>query len=226
MTPTTAHSFIQEDLAARLIHCLRQTQVVLFPEMSLARMRTPQQATNMHTPPRPLREHRTHFRTRTVETLVSITLPVREVHTITGRERQQHLQEATEIGRPVDQHLDMVSLRPRRTVAPPTIDPRGRVSALMRRQEPLIKRHEPTCTRFLGCRNHTSRPATGRVSGRPGERRSDPTATGRSLDASSGMSPSLTVAREDVVASVDTAAHMASETLQRLPFRQFGSQRR
>ena len=128
-------------LAAGLVDRFRQAEVGLLGKVRLTRVRAPQQPANMHATSGEVGQHEADLGARPVKTLIGIALPVGEVHRVVRLERGELLVQASEVLHAVDEHLDLIALRPRGGARVSAIDLGCRVPALVRGQEPICEAH-------------------------------------------------------------------------------------
>ena len=76
------HTLVEDDLASGLVDHLGQGRVRLLGEVGLARVRSPQQPTDVYTSSSDVGEDATDLGARSAEEFVAITFPIREQHTI------------------------------------------------------------------------------------------------------------------------------------------------
>jgi hypothetical protein len=141
MAAAPPDALVEQDLAARLVDLPDEIDVLLLAEMRLTRVRTPQQTSHVNAAACEVGEHVAHLRARAGETLIRVAFPIREVQPVVPLESAEHLVQAGEVLRAVDQHLDAVALRPRFAVAAPPVDLRGGITALLAGQEPVVRLH-------------------------------------------------------------------------------------
>jgi hypothetical protein len=89
VTSAAFHPFVEDHLAAGGVHALGQTRVALFAEVRLARMGSPQQSPNIHAASGKLGEETRDLGSGTVEALIAVSLPIREMNPVTGLQRRQ-----------------------------------------------------------------------------------------------------------------------------------------
>src|SRR5512132_1979881 len=133
MASTTPNALIEEHLAARVVDLSYELDVLLLAEVSLARVRSPQETAYVDAAPREVGEHVTHGGIRASQTLIGVSLPIGEVHPVIPPEGAENLVEAGEVLGAVDQHLDAVALGPGVAVAAPSVELGGAVPALFSR---------------------------------------------------------------------------------------------
>jgi len=144
VTAAATHPLVEGDFTTGLVHDLGQSRVVLFGEVGLARVRSPQQPADLHPAASGVRKDPADLRVWSGKELVPVALPIREQHTIVTGERRQRVVQATKVRAPVDQHLDAIAVGPSDFVTVPTVDRGRRVPPLGRREEPVIETQRPT----------------------------------------------------------------------------------
>ena len=105
MTARVSDALVEQHFAARVVHCLDEVQILLFAEVGLIRVRTPDETAHVHTTTRTFREHPCDFRSRAVQTLVRIAAPVGEVDPFVALQLTQHRVEPAEVLATVHEHV-------------------------------------------------------------------------------------------------------------------------
>jgi len=119
MAPSATNAFVDEDLPAGTVDRFRQTKIVLLAETECVRVRSPDQAPDVHVTLSETAQDGGHVRAWTVELFVRIAAPVREQHQISRLRLVQHCEEAGEVRFAVRQRDNEVSHGPRRPVMAP-----------------------------------------------------------------------------------------------------------
>ena len=142
MAPAAPHPFVEHELSASLVHRFDQMEVLLLAEVRPVRVRAPHQAAHVHASRRQPGQDPGHFGARAGEELVGVAAPVGEVDPLAPLERAEGGVEPCVVLGAVneDAHVVAVAVGRRRAIAA-AVDLRGRVPALLDRQEPCLCTH-------------------------------------------------------------------------------------
>ncbi len=174
MAPTAPDSMVEHDLTTGVVDRARHQEVGDFRRAVPGRVRSPQQPAYRDTALRRIGEHRSDLRPGPGEQLVAVALQIRQVDPVAGVRGAQLLEQRREVPGAVDQHGDVVALRPCLVITAPAIDPRRRVATLGVRQEPVVESAlgptgaahlRRTCNRTTTSPASRNGPARGRTAG-------------------------------------------------------------
>ena len=164
MRATQSHSLVQKDFAPGCVAMLTEVAVLSSAEAKPISVRPPEQSFDTHAPARGIRKHSADFGLLgAVKKLIGVAAPVGEEQLVAGVQLPDRLQKPEEVGRAVDQVLDPVPDRPRKSVRMPAVDGGRIVASLETGEEPagaVIVRHRPRRTHFwyltCACGEHLS----------------------------------------------------------------------
>ena len=106
------NSLVEQNLAATVVHRLREVGVLLFAEVGAVGMRPPDEAAHLDAGSGHSRQHRRHFSSRTGEALVEIASPIREMNPVARPGRDKSIVEAGEVRCAIAKHRTGVADRP------------------------------------------------------------------------------------------------------------------
>ena len=129
-----ADPLVEQHLAARVADLVPELAVLFLAVGQRIGVRTPHQTLHDHPAAGGIAEELGERRTRVAEPLIGVTPPVGEEQMITGTQRRHFGREPVEVGGPVHQRGHGVARAPGR-------QPARRITALGRREEPVVDRH-------------------------------------------------------------------------------------
>ena len=136
VAPATTDPVVEHELTAGVVDDARQAQVVELAGRMPDRMRAPEETSHGDAASGGVGEHGADLGPRAGETLVAIALEVGEVQPVTGARRTDVVEQAREVLGAVDEHSDVVAVRP--GLAAAAVDGRARVPPLLRGEEPAF----------------------------------------------------------------------------------------